>query len=744
MTERENPLPRGRTGRSVALAVLLSAAVLVAATCPAAGQNLIENSSFEVGTGHGWGRIGGAFYSDKCFDSSTAVHGKYSVKAKALRLVGKWRPLAAGTYTVSCYLKADAPTKVRLELRGTERWGLNKKFDITTGWKRYHITGKLPSGQERRSPSYGTMPDGYYSVGVYGADDATVWVDAVQVNAGELADYAPCAELEMGFRSLTAGNVFYVGEPSPVRLCLSRGKGASRRGQVSFEVTDYYGRVVDSGTVDVPASKGPRVEQPFPLFVKRTGVFRLIGRLGGGDSVDEMVYSVFPRPKRPLGQTYEAGTLGGDNGGLCYEELEILKRANFSFLIHKHAARWSYVERVKGSYRYFDESVANAEKAGLIYMFQAMAVQMSHRPEWVKDLLPERVKGGKKDWPVEDWPEEKKKAYLKAWSDFVFQMVKHYRGRVKYWEMENEPYYWVTNRQYAEILKTAYIAAKKADPDCIVVGCCNHEWKAVDEILKTAGPKYCDVVSGHFYASYFFYPEGRHGRYAEILKKYGKKGFNTETGGGSYSLYSTLPAPVTAGGRSRGKKYLTGESLLTKQVQPWTRNKTKNYLLSLSRGGLSKYFIYNMRFNSTPRDIHCDPRMNFLEYDGGLKAAAVGMAMASHFIDGADYVRAVAIRNKDFRDFRDIYLWRGRKDGATVGAMWAPEGKSFQVEIALADLELYDIMGARLAANRNHRAVRAQVGGSVVYLRSKATPERVAHALATMKLTTRVVPTEKR
>jgi len=61
-------------------------------------------------------------------------------------------------------------------------------------------------------------------------------------------------------------------------------------------------------------------------------------------------------------------------------------------------------------------------------------------------------------------------------ANYVYQMVNRYKGRVAAWEIWNEPNiqpYWSPRPDpvlYAKLLQAAYAAAKKADPDCVVVG----------------------------------------------------------------------------------------------------------------------------------------------------------------------------------------------------------------------------------------------------------------------------------
>ena len=73
---------------------------------------------------------------------------------------------------------------------------------------------------------------------------------------------------------------------------------------------------------------------------------------------------------------------------------------------------------------------------------------------------------------------------LKDWENYVRQVVTRYRGRVKAYEVWNEPnnnegvqdrkdrrgfFFYGSNEDYFDLLKTAYQTAKSADPDALSI-----------------------------------------------------------------------------------------------------------------------------------------------------------------------------------------------------------------------------------------------------------------------------------
>ncbi len=93
---------------------------------------------------------------------------------------------------------------------------------------------------------------------------------------------------------------------------------------------------------------------------------------------------------------------------------------------------------------------------------------------------------------------------LSDWSEFVRRIVYRYRNRIKYWEVWNEPDigFWQGDiREYADLLKSAYVAAKKADPDCKIVfgGTAGVNIPFLERIYEHGVANYFDIMAVHPY-----------------------------------------------------------------------------------------------------------------------------------------------------------------------------------------------------------------------------------------------------
>uniref|UniRef100_A0A7V3KPT5 Glycoside hydrolase family 5 domain-containing protein n=1 Tax=candidate division WOR-3 bacterium TaxID=2052148 RepID=A0A7V3KPT5_UNCW3 len=117
-------------------------------------------------------------------------------------------------------------------------------------------------------------------------------------------------------------------------------------------------------------------------------------------------------------------------------------------------------------------------------------------PEWVSHYAPTTIE------------------QRELFGHYVYETVKHFKGRVDYWEIWNEPNggsFWKPRpnvEDYTKLLKIAYIEAKKGNPNCTVLapGLSNMDTDFIEGIYEHGGGKYFDVFSFHPYPSYSWGP----------------------------------------------------------------------------------------------------------------------------------------------------------------------------------------------------------------------------------------------
>ncbi|MCM8769808.1 MAG: cellulase family glycosylhydrolase, partial [Candidatus Omnitrophica bacterium] len=646
--------------------------------------NVLENSSFEVGLS-GWGkRYGTPNFLDNENLSLEAAHGKYSlrlpVRVKSGLESKLYRLAPDQTYTLSFSAKADQPLSLTAavyglsdDLKNYSQAGLSQSFRLSSQWQRFAVTGKLIG-----RPGY------LYTVVFDTSSQApgTIWLDAVCLKVSEEASYQPKEAVTIGCLGTVAGNIYYENEPANVRILIYKPTGLGKI-RLAYQVTDYWGKLTDQGQKEVNLTSSHQ-EIFLPIKTEKRGIFRLL--VVSEESQSELIYSVLPGNQH-LHKPYPEGTLGVDTG-FDLKTLQVLKRANFNWLITKSLGRWYNLEPEKGRYVFDEESLKNAQKAAMSVLIQFL------NPDWgaQKWLQPFwKPAGGAA------WKQENKSAFMSAWEEFLFQTVKRYRSYVNYWEIWNEPNCTFTGEEYGELLKRAATAIRKADPKAKIVGFSGggYDQKFYDEALRVAGADSFDIASVHFYGG----DVAAHRGFAGFLRKVGKPGWNTETGSTCPTFFTTLPVFEAW----REKNYWQN---LQQAIRDNCVSDVKNYLSSLANARLEKYFYYFARF------VNCGPSQptrwagggkELVEYDGSLRANAVCLSIASHFLDGATYFGPAGLEER----FESHLFEKGEE---TVGFIWGKTGEDLTL-LAPAEgaWKFYDILG------NVSRTPEIWLGSSLVY-----------------------------
>ncbi len=210
-----------------------------------------------------------------------------------------------------------------------------------------------------------------------------------------------------------------------------------------------------------------------------------------------LVLSLLVYPIACAAQTQETPRplVFGINAGTSNRDLQAAKAAGCTNV--RVGCGWDLVEKEPGQYDFSDpdRDVDQVLKYGMEPIFLVVAT-----PKWA--LAPE-----KRDRPWA-WPAEPE-FYPQA-RQFYEKLAARYRGKVKYFEFWNEEngYGWnATNKpdEYAPILKVAYEAMKKGNPDCLVSvgGLDGAGWKGYPRYLERLYELGCrdffDAVTVHPY-----------------------------------------------------------------------------------------------------------------------------------------------------------------------------------------------------------------------------------------------------
>ncbi len=215
-------------------------------------RNLVQNPSFEQGL-HFWhfGPLG-KLTASRLGDYHLVDEQNVFIGRRALKILGEQGqspahaatiaiPVETGeTYTASFYAKADRPGITLDTIFTTAVWTVfpvHKKIPLSTEWKRYELSFKAPNGIV--SMDFGVDNP---------ATDCAVWIDAVQLEKGELTEYT---EKPASATLVTArrDNIFQPGEKVQGRLEVFGTPGSSI--EVASKMTDFFGRTVreDKGSI---------------------------------------------------------------------------------------------------------------------------------------------------------------------------------------------------------------------------------------------------------------------------------------------------------------------------------------------------------------------------------------------------------------------------------------------------------------------------------------------------------------
>ena len=497
----------------------------------AAGANPIQNSSFELGlTG-----VGTINYHKKAgaenwkpltaeIDSTTAAHGKSSLKLTMpipkMECEFSLPEIAlpkAGKYTLSMYLKADRPGKVRLQLYYVEsdgvKWDIKLKYvNVTTGWNRYSATWYFSGKGSVAIPNL-----------ILDDNPMTLWVDGVQLDEGDTAKpYAPAADVESavslegdrdwiyaGKHTLRvhAANYTDIAKAVEVKLNESEADTAFRRNlaPVKMELAphsaktvpvdydfNHYGISVFSGTV----TDGKVNPAAFGVFAKLPDI-KLDPEKDFMLGENEPPYTRFHRNVR-----FAAATIFQDTPEKRWE----LLRAS-GIRMCRYWLRWMQFEPEEGKISNFphDDDIAIMKRAGIepvvLLGDSSISTKKGHQNEnW---FIIKRSRQGKRTYLSSG--SVRNFTRMEDWKKHVRDVVSRYKGTVRYFEIMNEPNLFFEPEEYMPYLKAAYETAKAANPDCVIIGICatgdfsGNLGGFIEECAKLGAFKYCDAVSFHPY-----------------------------------------------------------------------------------------------------------------------------------------------------------------------------------------------------------------------------------------------------
>lgn len=479
-------------------------------------NNLIFNSSFEAGlSGFELNRM--IFISrNNSLESVSGIvektadapHGEYCLKitnpnADIVRLfVNSFPVTASTTYSVSFWVKSDVaslPARIYAVFPGQGSGYTSERNNFTVGnqWQQITWSVNVPANVNRAHlliyfPTDRSTP-------------GTILLDQIMVKAGTLENYSPRQPYEAGVSiNKNAFHLFKPGDVVPASVKVYNSQTSNVNATLSLSLYDQHRKTKLTQFSDINFELNGQSSQSIdlPVTASTLGTFRIEGNLkisGQNFSVNPWYFSVIspeaipaispeefciginfspthPKMFEPIHEDasyYSYSGLDFENLFGAYSDLGVRYLRDW---IHRvKAFDWDVIcNKGKGTYNYSmtDKYVNTAEKYNL-HVLPVLGAWGVTYPLFLSD----------KNWLLKEStlvdPLQKKlldagvkMAYMPeaTLATFVTQAMTRYKGKIKYYEIYNEPNHWFVNPLlYSQHIKAAYAAAKAADPDAVVV-----------------------------------------------------------------------------------------------------------------------------------------------------------------------------------------------------------------------------------------------------------------------------------
>ena len=487
------------------------------------------NTSFEVGLKNSLSTLRTDLRTT-WFNDDDAAHGDRCLELRGDQTYfTEMFPASPGRYTLSFAARAPRPgislaarvmTSYQVFNRMTRPvFGRVNVKELPTSWQRYsfdveipedcpvdHVTLQVFPGEQ--SALLEAIEHGRPMEPLSGGNAShAVYLDALAFRDGSGDTYAPPAPVELNLA--TPGNDhawFYTGETAQFQL-----QAANISGENVDALFDIVARDVLTGQTYRPVKKqrlalspGERRDTDLALDLP-VGQFVVVARarIGGEIVTADRVLTVRTRPRLAPSEMGDSRFMGRITS--TDASLEISRDIGaMSTRMHGslYGLEWQDVEKSKGQFDWSkaEKFLARMDEVGSSYLGLFNYKARTGPPEHVLSIP--AAKGAwrmQKPLPVD----------VAEWRRYVRAAARHFKGRIKHWEVHNEPSGVMAAECYLPHLIVAYRTARKADPDCKIVGICStKDARGNDEgdimpfirrCLELGAADYMDILSFHPY-----------------------------------------------------------------------------------------------------------------------------------------------------------------------------------------------------------------------------------------------------
>jgi hypothetical protein len=681
---------------------------------PGMSANLVPNASFECGT-FNWGseqldrethwggsmnRLFGTLDAQQPFDGSHCLQielspenrpvswfdyfdlSRQEIRAPLAASLGFMRVAPGKPHTLSAYVRAaKADTPCRLVVRQLQGGDFDRAVSAGTDWQRHAIT--FTPKAEWCYVLVG--PDLRLSRGAEVPADATVWIDAVQLEAsGEATPFVPHSPIEIGLSTEKIGNVFDWNEPLEFVLHVNRSPSAGTRPvKVDLSLVDFDEETVWQETVEVPPDAAGSSLHPIRLAPDecRRGWMRMAATVAGNPAAAGASLRLASIPV-----CHASDSRFGVNHAYPWPHLLDLCRKAGLLWVRDWSCKWHEVEPEPGRFTFAetDLQIDRPRSHGLEVLglapfpssYWSSNAPGDYDPSTSYTKNRERISYA----PREQGPFER----------YVQKTVDHYRGRIAWWQVFNEPLYTsyslprsfgYTGADYARWVKVFSQTARSANPDCKILagiggiheGAITQDWT---EFLAAGALNSIDAVDIHHYPRIRppEFMEGTLRKFNTMMDEHGgrKPIWLTEYGYYADDDPSTVPMP-----NSGFNIPLESEKLQAAYVVRWN--------VIMMGGGVDKIFYHAGTCDGVNRD---SLQGIFFEYAGQPHKVYTAQAVMARLFP-------VTCRFVDRLELGEgVRAYRFREGERTVLAAWAPEGiRAMPVTIAGDRIRILDLMG---------------------------------------------------
>lgn len=572
------------------------------------GENLIENSSFEVGIG-GWGQTQtnvGLILKPSDLDSDVKYHGNWSLKISSserkLNIASKCYKLKEGSsYIASAFIRSSKPCSVSIELTNfvyhkqrKASWGYDsqsKLFKIPANkWTRIHVPL-----EKAKCTTYDI-----YTVKIMAQSNSDVWVDAVQLEeARKLSEFKLKNKIEAGTVFKELGRIIEKSiSPVNIETYIFNDYKSGKQAIVKQKVFDIDEELIfkNEKKLNIPKNKTYKFLLTIPNIKK--GLYRILTEVDGYNPVDEKVFSILPKPK----EIPPEKSIAGAYISLFPDSLGVMQKAGFRWTatlsVARNLLRWNTVNEKQGEYRWYDDWAQLPKKYGMKIFGNLTSIKKV--PGWVKK--------------EEGLPD------IDAYAEHIKTVVTHYKNDIQNWIIEDEAEgLHIKSKDYAKYHKVAYKTIKKINKE--------------HQVILSGAPKYIEEVIKYnkgIYADYYHrgstvpssrQKEERKHKY-KLTKQYKVKAMG---GGLQYCLSPYLTYPDF-------KSYSDTVRINSRRKNI---NEIHTGVLDEIKNGTGPILIYDARFvGNYPYKLHSK---HIVGFDGTLTAEAVAYACLWSIMDGAKY-----------------------------------------------------------------------------------------------------------